>query len=61
MTLSQNRQFLTNFDWTDSILQPAEIARIEDLLVKFRKAPIWYRHERGLQGQIDTERSLPSL
>ena len=29
------RQFLSNFDWTDSMLQPAEIARIEDLLVEF--------------------------
>ena len=29
------RQFLINFDWTDSMLQPHEIARIEDLLVVF--------------------------
>ena len=29
------RQFLSNFDWTDSMLQPTEIARIEDLLVEF--------------------------
>ena len=28
------RQFLTNFDWTNFMLQPDEIARIEDLLVK---------------------------
>ena len=36
------RQFLSNFDWTDSILQPAEIARIEDLLVEFHD--IFARH-----------------
>ena len=29
------RQFPSNFDWTDSMLQPAEVARIEDLLVEF--------------------------
>ena len=32
------------------MLQPAEIARIEDLLVEF------HRHERRLQGQINPER-----
>ena len=36
------QQFLSNFDWTDSMLQPAEIARIEDLLVKFHD--IFARH-----------------
>ena len=36
------RQFLTNFDWTDSMLQPAEIARIEHLLVEFHD--IFARH-----------------
>ena len=36
------RQFLSNFDWTDSMLQPAEIARIEDLLVEFHD--IFERH-----------------
>ena len=36
------RQFLTNFDWTDSTLQPNEIARIEDLLVEFHD--IFARH-----------------
>ena len=28
------RRFLTNFDWTDSMLQPHEITHIEDLLVE---------------------------
>ena len=36
------RQFLTNFDWTDSMLQPDEIARIEDLFVEFHD--IFARH-----------------
>ena len=36
------RQFLSNFDWTDSMLQPIEIARIEDLLVEFHD--IFARH-----------------
>ena len=29
------RQFLTNFDWTDFLLQPAAKARIEDHFVEF--------------------------
>ena len=29
------QQFLSNFDWTDSMLQPAEIACIEDLMSNF--------------------------
>ena len=36
------RQFLSNFDWTDSMLQPAGIARIEELLVEFHD--IFTRH-----------------
>ena len=36
------RQFLTNFDWTESMLQPADIARIEDLFVEFHD--IFARH-----------------
>ena len=36
------RQFLTNFDWTDSMLQPDEIAGIENLLVEFHD--IFARH-----------------
>ena len=36
------RQFLSNFNWTDSMLQPAEIARIEALLVEFHD--IFARH-----------------
>ena len=37
------RQFLSNFDWTDSMLHLAETARIEDLLVKFYN--IFARHQ----------------
>ena len=36
------RRFLTNFDWTDSMLQPHEITHIEDLLVEFHD--IFARH-----------------
>ena len=47
------------------MLQPADIARIEDLLSRIsrhiRKTPIRHRHERGLQGQTDAERRFPSL
>ena len=37
------RQSLSNFDWTDSMLQSTEIARIEDLLVEFHD--IFARHQ----------------
>ena len=40
------QQFLSNFDWTDSMLQLAEIACIEDLLVEFHD--IFARHRLDL-------------
>ena len=40
------REFLSKFDVTVSMLQPTEIARIEDL----HQASFRHRHERGLQG-----------
>ena len=42
------RQFLSNFDWTDSMLQPAEIARIEDLLVEFHDIFARHRFDIGM-------------
>ena len=42
------RQFLSNFDWTDSMLQPTEIARIEDLLVKFHDIFARHRFDIGI-------------
>ena len=42
------RQFLTNFDWTDSTLQPHEIARIEDLLVEFHDIFARHRFDIGM-------------
>ena len=42
------RQFLANFDWTDSMLQPAEIARIEDLLVEFHDIFARHRFDIGM-------------
>ena len=40
------QQFFSNFDWTDSMLQLAEIACIEDLLVEFHD--IFARHRLDL-------------
>ena len=42
------RQFLSNFDWTDSMLQPAEIACIEDLLVGFHDIFARHRFDIGM-------------
>ena len=42
------RQFLSNFDWTDSMLQPTEIARIEDLLVEFHDIFARHRFDIGM-------------
>ena len=42
------RQFLSNFDWTDSMLQPAEIARIEYLLVEFHDIFARHRFDIGM-------------
>ena len=42
------RQFLSNFDWTDSMQQPAEIARIEDLLVEFHDIFARHRFDIGM-------------
>ena len=41
------RRFLTNFDWTDSMLQPHEITNIEDLLVEFHDIFARHRFEIG--------------
>ena len=42
------RQFLSHFDWTDSMLQPAEITRIEDLLVEFHDIFARHRFDIGM-------------
>ena len=42
------RQILSTFDWTDSMLQPAEIDRIEDLLVKFHDIFARHRFDIGM-------------
>ena len=46
------RQFLTNFDWTDSTLQPNEIARIEDLLVEFHDIFARHRFDIGMNEEF---------
>ena len=42
------RQFLSDFDWTESMLQSAEIARIEDLLVEFHDIFARHRFDIGM-------------
>ena len=45
-------QFLTNFDSTDSTLQPNEIARIEDLLVEFHGIFATHRFDIGMNEKL---------
>ena len=45
-------QFLTNFDWTDSLLQTDKIARIEDLLVKFHDLFARHRFDIGMNEEF---------
>ena len=42
------KQFLANFDWDDSTLNPAEIAQIEELLVEFHDIFARHRFDIGL-------------
>ena len=42
------RQFLTNFDCTDSMLQQDEVTNIEDLLVEFHDIFVRHRFDNGL-------------
>ena len=46
------RQFLTNFDRTDSTLQLDEIARIEDLLVEFHDIFARHRFDLGVNEEF---------
>ena len=46
------RQFLSNFDWTNSMQQPAEIARIEDLLVEFHDIFARHRFDIGMNEDL---------
>ena len=46
------RQFLINFDWTDSMLQPDEIARIEDWLVEFHDIFASHRFDIGMNEEF---------
>ena len=46
------RQFLTSFDWTDSMLQPDEFARIEDLLVEFHDIFARQRFDIGMNEEF---------
>ena len=42
------KQFLGNFDWTDSTLNPAEIIQIEELLVEFHDIFARHRFDIGM-------------
>ena len=42
------KQFLANFDWTDSTLNPAEISQIEELLVEFHDIFARHRFDIGM-------------
>ena len=46
------QQFLTNFDWIDSMLQTDEIARIEDLLVEFHNIFARHRFDIGMNEEF---------
>ena len=45
------KQFLANFEWADSTLNPTEIAEIEDLLVEFHD--IFARHRFDIGMNVD--------
>ena len=42
------KQFLANFDWADSTLNPTEIAQIEELLVEFHEIFARHRFDIGM-------------
>ena len=50
--LESRQQFLSSFEWTDSMQQHAKIARIEDLLVKFHDIFERHRFDIGMNEDI---------
>ena len=50
--LDSRKQFLNNFDWTDFMLQPYEIARIEDILVEFHDIFARHRFDIGMNEEF---------
>ena len=46
--LESRKQFLANFDWADSTLNPTEIAQIEELLVEFHDIFARHRFDIGM-------------
>ena len=42
------KQFLANFEWTDSTLNPTEIAQIEEMLVEFHDIFARHRYDIGM-------------
>ena len=52
------QQFLSNFDWTDSMLQLVEIACIEDLLVEFHDIFARHRFDIGMNEDFKVKLTL---
>ena len=52
MTLSPVKQFIANFDWTDSTLTPTEIAISEELLVEFHDIFARHRFDIGMNEDL---------
>ena len=46
--IESRKQFLANFDWADSTLNPTEIAQIEELLVEFHDIFARHRFDIGM-------------
>ena len=53
--LESRQRFLSNFDWTDPMLKPAEIARTEDLLVEFHNIFARHRFDIGMNEDFKVE------
>ena len=49
------KQFLANFDWAVSTLNPTEIAKIEELLVKFQDIFARHRFDIGMNENFKVE------
>ena len=53
-TYSRN-QFLSNFDWTDSTLQPDVKQAIENLLVEFHDIFAWHHFDIGINSEFKVQ------
>ena len=53
--LESRKQFLANFDWADSTLNPTEIAQIEELLVEFHDIFARHRFDIGMNEDFNVK------